>query len=332
MPAVKSSSSKSTPAGTKPSSVSRSVASTRSNTGSSSGTRGGSPSGSRVGSSPSYRGSSSPSSKAPSPTRSAAAPSKPSSSTSPRRGGANISASRPAAKPASAPPRASMQKALESYRAPRANMQQTLNSYRSSVPQRTITGPTKPVQPAGTKPANVTRNVATKYPSGIGKKYGAPDLKNVEDRRKWQGPPTYEAALDKRIDDAINKYKGQQRASAASFFGPKRTKNAAEMNARILKENADVGELMRERHVIKNYLKPKPIFSSDDKAFRQEISESVPGTKLPSRMGLVDKALSGYKSMRESWGDSLYGPTEKDDGELFKRGGLVSRKKKTKGK
>jgi hypothetical protein len=174
-----------------------------------------------------------------------------------------------------------------------------------------------------------SRGSSTVKPAPVqtGNRFG-PMSPDIQDMRKWQGPPDRQTAAKKRMVERRQKMsemwrlKDQQdlstfaghRSPTGANYGPTRIQKGRELDA------------MRQSQVDRKSLRDKNADRRRTNAgadtFRQEVSGMLPAAKLPSHR---DRTTSG-PSNRISVGSRNTSDT------LFRKGGLVKKKNPKNGK
>lgn len=224
-------------------------------------------------------------------------------------------------------------------------------------PSRSLGG-TNPMGSQGTSFRNTA--AAQKFNRNVTKEgFGNRLLKNaqmgkisavgdIEDRRRMMGPfntldpkytddwgpfdpnkPMTRADLNKMKRDSFDSFEGAMRN--ATSLGKKRdamtTPQEIRERARAAIERSDqrlgeaVNRMAKQRGAMTPVRDPMASFKRD---------VALPDAALPSRRSaissLADSMAEGYRSLRDAYGDALYGP--RDPGTGFRKGGLVKKTKK----
>ena len=171
---------------------------------------------------------------------------------------------------------------------------------------------------------------------------------DVQDMRKWQGPPDRQTAAEKRMIERGQKISDMRRlqeqqdlstfagnrSPTGAHYGPTRTQKGRELDA--IRQSMVDRKSLRDRNADRRRT-PDPSAAP----FRQEVSGMLPASRLPSQVsrstsGPVNR-LSGNQafqnrmaaeSVKNRTGVKTSGPrTRGEEGPMFKRGGVVRRKK-----
>ena len=193
-----------------------------------------------------------------------------------------------------------------------------------------------------------SRGSSTVKPAPVqtGKRFG-PMSPDVQDMRKWQGPPDRRTAAEKRMIERGQKISDMRRlqeqqdlstfagnrSPTGAHYGPTRTQKGRELDA-IRQSRVDAMSLRD-----KNADRRRTNAGAD--AFRKEVSGMTPASRLPSQ---VSRSTSGpvnrfsgnqafqnrmaAESVKNRTDVKTSGPrTRGEEGPMFKRGGVVRRKK-----
>ena len=197
--------------------------------------------------------------------------------------------------------------------------------------------------------ATGSRGSSTVKPAPIeaGKRLG-PMSPDVQDMRKWQGPPDRQTAVEKTMIDygqrmsEMSRLQDQRDLSEVSgylsptgaHYGPTRAQLGREIDT--MRQNMANAMSLRDKNADRRRT-PDPSAAP----FRQEVSGMLPASRLPSQVsrstsGPVNR-LSGNQafqnrmaaeSVKNRTGVKTSGPrTRGEEGPMFKRGGVVRRKK-----
>jgi hypothetical protein len=171
---------------------------------------------------------------------------------------------------------------------------------------------------------------------------------DVQDMRKWQGPPDPQAAYEKAMIDygqrmsEMSRLQDQRDLSEVSgylsptgaHYGPTRAQLGREIDT--MRQNMANAMSLRDKNADRRRT-PDPSAAP----FRQEVSGMLPASRLPSQAsrstsGPVNR-LSGNQafqnrmaaeSVKNRTDVKTSGPrTRGEEGPMFKRGGVVRRKK-----
>ncbi len=191
-----------------------------------------------------------------------------------------------------------------------------------------------------------SRGSSTVKPAPIeaGKRFG-PMSPDVQDMRKWQGPPEPQAAYEKAFIEHARKANDLQRKQEAEAFSDiagKLSRTGAQYGpARTQLERDTYASLQKRTAEARAFNQSNQPLSPDAGAFRQEVSGMTPASRLPSQVsrstsGPVNR-LSGNQafqnrmaaeSVKNRTDVKTSGPrTRGEEGPMFKRGGVVRRKK-----
>jgi hypothetical protein len=171
---------------------------------------------------------------------------------------------------------------------------------------------------------------------------------DVQDIRKWQGPPDRQTAAEKRMFDRGQKMSEMRRlqdqqlrstvagklSPTGAHYGPTRAQFGREIDT--MRQNKANAMSLLDKNADR---RRTPDLSAAP--FRQEVSGMLPASRLPSQVsrstsGPVNR-LSGNQafqnrmaaeSVKNRTGMKTSGPrTRGEEGPMFKRGGIVRRKK-----
>lgn len=139
--------------------------------------------------------------------------------------------------------------------------------------------------------------------------------------------PLRRADVRKSIRDSKDAYEGDLRKIVIGNDKPvgltpqeirDRTRAALERNDRVFGE--EVNRVLNQR---KGAMTP---IRDDYKRFRTEVG--LPDVPVRPERGIISTLADSYKNIRKSYGDALYGPSEEDSSDFYRKGGLVKKPKK----
>lgn len=139
--------------------------------------------------------------------------------------------------------------------------------------------------------------------------------------------PLRRADVRKSIRDSKDAYEGDFRKIVIGNNKPAgltpqeirdRTRAAIERSDKVFGE--EVNRIMSQQ---KGAMTP---IRDDYKRFRTEVG--LPDVPVRPERGIISTLADSYKNIRKSYGDALYGPSEEDSSDFYRKGGLVKKPKK----
>lgn len=124
----------------------------------------------------------------------------------------------------------------------------------------------------------------------------------------------------------INKNIAMDKYNLAKKRGtPPDLRNPSEIRAQIDRHVDSINKGRTQRYAAQA---PK-IDPRNTAEFRREISSMLPNTPIPANPSMRDRVRAANRAARQLSGDAIYGPKPFGSGDLFRRGGLVKKPKKS---